>query len=211
MVTAPVPMSNTHPSTVTVPASTARDTDGWVDRLASCATTFDRTSIGDTVVRLGARGRGRGGIDVFEPFGDRRCAAEVVAFRHGGHRTAPGVAAHHDAGNPHHRNGELDARRDAVGSARVDRDEIACRADHEQVARLAIGDQFRNDTCVGTADEQGVGTVGRRQAGEQIRLGGEDIALKVRDSGGEVVHGSLPSGSLGRLVPTDPTMHNLSL
>ncbi|GAA3118454.1 hypothetical protein GCM10020254_76830 [Streptomyces goshikiensis] len=135
------------------------------------------------------RGGARGGARVAQPAAYGRYGGEVVAPGEGRHRAAGGVTAHHDVADAQDGDGVLDRGRDTVRSGRVGGHQIARGTDDEQLARFALGDQLGYDAGVGTADEQRLRPVRRRQPGEQVRLRRKDVPLKALYALDEVPHG----------------------
>jgi hypothetical protein len=120
-------------------------------------------------------------LGVLKPATDGRQPLDLPWIESPFDRTAMGVAADDDVADPETVDRVLDrrllARWDAVGWY-----DVACVAEHEQVAQLGLGQHRGVDPGIGASDKQRVRALAAHQALEVAASRCEDIALESPDT-----------------------------
>ena len=138
-----------------------------------------------------------GGLDVAEPFGGERQAAEVAA--HGGiagigrqngfDGSAVGVAADDDVADAENFDCVFDGRGNAASHGALRRNDVAGGAAEEHVAGLGLEDEVGDDARVGAGNEEDVGLLDVGEEVEVVLHAGEDIAAEAGVALEKMFHG----------------------
>jgi hypothetical protein len=81
----------------------------------------------------------------------------------------------------------LDGRGHTAVHLPVGRHDVAYVTGHEQIARGALGDQFRNDARVGAGDKHRPWALGRGELLEELFLLGEDLIMEMQKTINDVL------------------------
>src|SRR5690606_37081818 len=120
-----------------------------------------------------------GHFRVLQPGPHCRHAAQLLGVEHRLHCAAVRVPADDDVLDPQRHHRVFDGGGDAAAHLAIGRYHVTHVAGSEQVARRALGDEFRYHAGVGTGNEHGLGGLLEGQLVEQFLLIGIDHLVEV--------------------------------
>ncbi|MDT4855569.1 hypothetical protein FQZ97_899290 [compost metagenome] len=113
------------------------------------------------------------------------------ATRNRAHRTTVRVPADHDVPHAQDRDRIFHGGRYATWFWTVGWHNVPRVADHEQFARLALGEELGHDATVRAGDEQRLRILCRCELLEKLDTLRKDLALKAQEAVDDVTHGVL--------------------
>ena len=138
---------------------------------------------------------GLGRIRITQPARHGGHAVQAFAGGYGRHRAAVRVAADHDIGHTKRRHRVFHGGGDATRLGSVAGHDVAGVANHEQIARFSLGEQFGHDATVGAGDEQRPWRLAGGELLEQFPAARQDLALKFQETVDDILHAPLPANS----------------
>jgi hypothetical protein len=105
------------------------------------------------------------------------------------------VAADHDIGHPKRRHRVFHGGGDATRLGSVAGHDVASVANHEQIARFSLGEQFGHNATVGAGDEQRPWRLAGGQLLEQFPAARQNLALKFQETVDDILHAPFPANS----------------
>ncbi|MNF59668.1 hypothetical protein D3C84_412630 [compost metagenome] len=132
-----------------------------------------------------------------QPGFDRGHFFQALGVQHRTHRTTIRMPADDDVMHTEGQHRVLDGRGNTTVHLPVRRHHVADVASHEQIARGALGDQFRNDARVGASDEHRARPLGRGEFFEEFFLLGKDLMMKMQKAVNDMLQRCIGGFRLG--------------
>ena len=129
---------------------------------------------------------------MFQPAADQgHFVFQLFDLQQAFHGSAVGMAANHNFTHPQGFDRILDRRSfTAIGRA-IGGNDVTGIADHENFARIRLGNQFRVNAGVRTRDEENARFLPMGQLFKQLLMGSEVILLKLPQAFNQFMHGVL--------------------